>query len=59
VKLLLLLLGKREVLWKDLNEFLNRNPFEVMKQQMQIGLNSTMKETFQHILKTSGVRGSF
>jgi len=36
-----------------------RNPFEVMKQQMQIGLNSTMKETFQHIIKTSGVRGFY
>lgn len=36
-----------------------RNPFEVMKQQMQIGLNSTMSETFKSIIKISGFRGLY
>lgn len=28
-----------------------------MKQQMQIGLNHTTRDTFQHIYKTFGIRG--
>lgn len=36
-----------------------RNPFEVMKQQMQIGLNATTADTFKHIFKTKGIRGLY
>jgi hypothetical protein len=36
-----------------------RNPFEVIKQQMQIGLGKTTKETAQYIFNAKGIRGNF
>ena len=35
-----------------------RNPFEVVKQQMQVGLDSRVRATFAHILATKGARGT-
>ena len=34
-----------------------RNPFEVAKQQMQLGLDDSLGATFRSIIKVKGVRG--
>lgn len=34
-----------------------RNPFEVIKQQMQVGWNNSFKETCKEIFKISGFKG--
>ena len=36
-----------------------RNPFEVIKQQMQIGLNNTILETSKQIVARNGLSGYF
>lgn len=36
-----------------------RNPFEVVKQQMQVGWNPTFKSTSQEIYKLNGMKGFF
>ena len=36
---------------------LTRNPFEVIKQQMQIGLDGKMSDVLRHIYRTRGIRG--
>lgn len=34
-----------------------RNPFEVVKQQMQVGLDSTVRQTCRNIYQAKGVAG--
>ena len=36
-----------------------RNPFEVAKQQMQLGMDDSLGATFRSILKVKGIRGKF
>lgn len=36
-----------------------RTPFEIVKQQMQVGLDTSIKSTFQNIHKIRGFRGTF
>ena len=36
-----------------------RNPFEVIKQQMQVGWNPTFKLTFREIYNLNGINGFF
>lgn len=36
-----------------------RNPFEVVKQQMQVGMHSSMREAVKTIIRVDGIRGLY
>lgn len=36
-----------------------RNPFEVVKQQMQVGWNATFLSTTREIYQLSGIKGNY
>lgn len=42
----------------ELSSILVRNPFEVVKQQMQLGLDKRATDTFRSIYRLKGIKGS-
>jgi solute carrier family 25 S-adenosylmethionine transporter 26 len=42
----------------ECSSILMRNPFEVVKQQMQLGLDTRVRDTFSHIYKLRGFKGT-